>query len=192
MTLDVDLGRKATTTKKILFLEERCIHVVRLVWSITGSPGYSLSAGYYTPSVTSALSVQPSSLSAESSSRLPASTSPSTPAQTQYPTYIGTQLGPMQISPTQNPYAAAATGHPLYPSPLTGLQVQTQQAQVSSLQGQIPGRQIPLGTATALQYPAYPAHATSPTLPGASFYPSYWEQHARLCNYLNFKDEISH
>ena len=143
-----------------------------ILFILAGSPGYSLSAGYYTPSVTSALSVQPSSLS-ESNSRLPSSTSPSTPTQTQYPTYIGTQLGPMQISPSQNPYAAAATGHPLYPSALTGLQVQTQQAQMSGLQGQIPGRVAPLGTATAYPYPAYPAHATSPTLPGASFYPSY-------------------
>lgn len=138
----------------------------------TGSPGYSLSAGYYTPSVTSALTVQPSSLS--ESSRLPASTSPATSTPSQYPTYIGTQLGPMQISPSQNPYAAAATGHPLYPSPLTSLQVQTQQAQMSGLApGQIPGRVAPLGTATGYPSMAYPAHATSPTLPGASFYPSY-------------------
>lgn len=136
-----------------------------------GQPGYSLSAGYYSPSVTSALSVQPSSVT--ESSRLPTTSSPTTSTQSQYPTYIGTQLGPMQISPSQNPYAAAATGPPLYPSPYTSLQIQTQQAQMQGLQGQIPGRVAPVGTATAYPTMAYPAHATSPTLPGASFYPSY-------------------
>lgn len=136
-----------------------------------GQPGYSLSAGYYSPSVTSALSVQPTSIT--ESSRLSSTSSPATSTQSTYPTYIGTQLGPVQISPSQNPYAAAATGHPLYPSPLTSLQVQTQQSPMAGLPGQIPGRVAPLGTATAYPSMAYPAHATSPTIPGASFYPSY-------------------
>lgn len=143
----------------------------------TGSPGYSLSTGYYTPSVTSALSVQQPTTVTESS-RMTSTASPPAPTQSQYPTYIGTQLGPMQISPSQNPYAAAATGHPLYPSPLSGLQVQTQpgaMAPMTGLPGQIPGRMAPLGSATG--YPsmatAYPSMATSPTIPGASYYPTY-------------------
>ena len=103
---------------------------VSLYWFLiplpTGAPGYSLAAG----GGAYALSTQPSSLSMTQT--VPVATSSlSSQSQNPYPTYISPQLGPVQISPSQNPYAAAATGHPLYPaSHLAGLQVQQSQVVV--------------------------------------------------------------
>lgn len=92
---------------------------------LTGAPGYPLtaSAAGYPLTVTTSLGSQ-------------------SPAG--YPTYINSQFGPMQISPSQSPYATAA-GHPLYSnSPYAGLQMQ--QAQVA--QGQVPAQlagRVPAG-----------------------------------------------
>jgi len=53
-------------------------------------------------------------------------TSLASQAGSPYPTYISSQLTPLQIQGSQNPY----TGHPLYPTnPYASLQMQ--QAQVS-------------------------------------------------------------
>ncbi|KAL4234726.1 hypothetical protein ACF0H5_006368 [Mactra antiquata] len=102
--------------------------------------GYPLTAGAGYP-----LTAQPSSLGQP----VPvAATTLSSHAQSQYPTYIGSQLTPLQISPSQSPYAASATGHPLYPgSTYTSLQVAG--AQIPS--AQIPGRTagLPLGYTTS-------------------------------------------
>ncbi|XP_045193496.1 collagen alpha-1(X) chain-like isoform X2 [Mercenaria mercenaria] len=100
-------------------------------YPLTAGAGYSLSA-------------QPSSLAQP----VPVSS----PGQSQYPTYISSQLTPLQISPSQNPYAASATGHPLYPgSPYASLQMAG--AQMPS--GQIPGRSpASAGAGLPLGYPA--------------------------------------
>ncbi|XP_052816227.1 collagen alpha-2(IV) chain-like [Mya arenaria] len=70
-----------------------------------------------------------------------------------YPTYIGSQFTPLQIQASQNPYA----GHPLYPSPYAGLQMQ---------QGQVPSSQfsrvatVPVGGPSPSGLPlAYPTAA---------------------------------
>lgn len=88
-----------------------------------------------------------------------------TAAQSQYPTYIGSQLTPLQISPSQSPYATA-TGHPLYPSsPYASLQ----------MAGQIPSGQLPAHlqgrTATAPSSSLPFAYSASP-LSAAGFYPA--------------------
>lgn len=113
-------------------------------YPLTAGAGYSLSA-------------QPSSLAQP----MPvAATTLSSAGQSQYPTYLGSQLTPLQISPSQNPYAASATGHPLYPgSPYASLQMAG--AQMPS--GQIPGRSQ-AGSGLPLGYPASP-------LGSAGFYP---------------------
>jgi len=82
----------------------------------TGATGYPLTAGAgYT-------------LQTQSSMGSPVPMPSSSQAGSQYPTYIGSQFAPIQISPSQNPYAASATGHPLYPSnPYAGLQLQASQ-----------------------------------------------------------------
>ncbi|KAH3775481.1 hypothetical protein DPMN_176884 [Dreissena polymorpha] len=79
-------------------------------------------------------------------------TSLSSQAGNPYPTYINSQLTPLQI-PAQNPYA----GHPLYPSnPYAGLQFQ--QAQIPGAP-QLAGRvaQVPQGLPLG-----YPAHYANP------------------------------
>lgn len=105
-------------------------------YPLTAGAGYSLSAQQSTLA-------QPVPVAA---------TSLSSPAQSQYPTYIGSQLTPLQISPSQNPYAASATGHPLYPgSPYASLQMAG--AQMPS--AQIPGRSPTVaGAGLPLGYPA--------------------------------------
>lgn len=76
-------------------------------------------------------------------------------AQSQYPTYIGSQLTPLQVSPSQSPYASA-TGHPLYPSsPYASLQMAGAQIPSGQIPSHIPGRS-PTGASAGLPF-GYPA-----------------------------------
>jgi len=125
--------------------------------------GYALSAGGYTyqgqpVTLAQAMPVATSSMSSQTQ-------------QSQYPTYLASQMGMVQVSPSQSPYAAAAaTGHPLYPSsPYAGLQLQQyQQAQVQA--GQMQQRQAyNPSTGLPLGYPT----VSSMDAVRASFYPPY-------------------